>query len=234
MQEYNDFPELIDPRLIERVAKFGTATLSDGIQGLGVLRDGCMDSSMLPVDESSKMIGTACTVETQDGDNFPIHVAIYMGKPGYVLVVDGKGYMDRAYLGDLMAGSAKAIGFEGIVVDGCVRDKVGLKELGIPVFSKGFMQRSPIKKGPGKINIPIMCSGVKINPGDLVVGDYDGVIVIPRDKIEEVVIAAEKKAAYEEKRRIAIDDYAIRRQKGLDLPNLAPDWVIEMMKKNQA
>jgi len=231
MQEYKELPELIDPALIERVSKFGTATLSDGIQGLGVLRDGCMDASMLPVDDASRMIGTACTVETKDGDNFPIHVAIYMGKPGYVLVVDGKGYMDRAYLGDLMAGASKAIGFSGIVVDGCVRDKPGLKELGIPVFAKGFMQRSPIKKDAGKINTPIVCAGVQVNPGDLVVGDYDGVIVIPRDRIEEVVVAAEKKAAYEEKRREAIDDYTKRREAGLELPNLAPQWVLDMMKK---
>ena len=232
MQEYNDFPELIDAKLIERASKFGTATLSDGIQGLGVLRDGCMDASILPVDDSSVMIGTACTVETKDGDNFPIHVAIYMGKPGYVLVIDGKGCQERAYLGDLMSGASKAIGFNGIVVDGLVRDKTGLKALKIPVFSKGYMQRSPIKRDRGKINTPIMCAGAQVNPGDLVVGDHDGVIVIPRDKIEGVLMAAEKKAAYEEKRRIAIDDYSERRAAGrTDLPNLAPQWVLDMQKK---
>ncbi|PKL07294.1 MAG: S-adenosylmethionine--2-demethylmenaquinone methyltransferase [Spirochaetae bacterium HGW-Spirochaetae-9] len=232
MNDYNDLPELLDAALVEKASKFGTATLADGMQGLGIVNDGCMDVAMMPVDESSVMVGTACTVETKDGDNFPIHVAIYMGKPGYVLVVDGKGFEDRAYLGDLMAGASKAIGFNGIVVDGCIRDKTGLKELQIPVFAKGYIQRSPIKKDKGKINVPIVCAGVPVNPGDLVVGDYDGVVVIPRDRIEEVLAAADKKAAYEEKRRIAIDDYARRRAEGQsELPNLAPQWVIDMQAK---
>ncbi|TXT47542.1 MAG: Dimethylmenaquinone methyltransferase [Spirochaetes bacterium] len=232
MQDYNELPELIDEAVLERVRKFGTATLADGMIGLGIHRDGCMDASMMPVDETSYMIGTACTVETQDGDNFPIHVAIYMSKPGYVLVVDGKGYQDRAYLGDLMGGAAKAIGLNGIVMDGCVRDKVGLRELGIPVFSKGFMQRGPAKKDKGKINNSISCAGVKVNPGDLVVGDYDGVVVIPRDRIEGVLAAAEKKSAYEDKRREAIAEYARLREEGKSpLPNLAPQWVIDMLGK---
>jgi regulator of RNase E activity RraA len=231
MQDYNELPELIDEAVLARVRKFGTATLADGMIGLGIQRDGCMDASMMPVDETSYMIGTACTVETQDGDNFPIHVAIYMSKPGYVLVVDGKGYEDRAYLGDLMGGAAKAIGLSGIVIDGCVRDKVGLRELGIPVFSKGLMQRGPAKKDKGKINNPISCAGVKVNPGDLVVGDYDGVVVIPRDRIEEVLAAAEKKSAYEDKRREAIAEYARIRKEGGELPNLAPQWVIDMLGK---
>lgn len=231
MQDYNELPELLDEALLERVRKFGTATLADGMIGLGIPRDGCMDASMMPVDETSYMIGTACTVETQDGDNFPIHVAIYMSKPGYVLVVDGKGYQDRAYLGDLMGGAAKAIGLAGLVVDGCVRDKVGLRELGIPVFSKGYMQRGPAKKDKGRINNPVTCAGARVNPGDLVVGDYDGVVVIPRDRIEEVLAAAEKKSAYEDKRREAIAEYARLREIGGELPNLAPQWVTDMLAK---
>lgn len=231
MQDYNELPELLDEALLERVRKFGTATLADGMIGLGIPRDGCMDASMMPVDETSYMIGTACTVETQDGDNFPIHVAIYMSKPGYVLVVDGKGYQDRAYLGDLMGGAAKAIGLAGLVVDGCVRDKVGLRELGIPVFSKGYMQRGPAKKDKGRINNPVTCAGARVNPGDLVVGDYDGVVVIPRDRIEEVLAAAEKKSAYEDKRREAIAEYARLRETGGELPNLAPQWVTDMLAK---
>ena len=117
------------------------------------------------------MVGTACTVDTEDGDNFPVHVAIYQGKPGYVLVVAGKGYTERAYMGDLMGSAADAIGLAGIVVDGYVRDKTGLAALDIPIYAKGFMQRSPLKKGPGEINTIVTCAGVKVAPGDRVVGD---------------------------------------------------------------
>lgn len=230
MQDYHELPELINNDVLARASKFGSATLCDGMKDLGVLRDGCMDASMMPIDESMKMIGTACTVETADGDNFPIHVAIYQGRPGYVLIIDGKGYTEKPYMGDLMGSAANAIGFNGIVVDGYVRDKIGLKETKLPIFCKGFMQRSPAKKGPGKINTIIMCAGVEVNPGDLVVGDCDGVTVVPRHLIEKVLEAAEKKIAYEEKRRVAIREYEKCRKRNATLPNLAPDWVLEMMK----
>ena len=226
---YKALPPFVDSSLVERAARLSTAALCDGMKNLGIERDGCMDAAIMPVDESMRMIGTAATVETAVGDNFPIHVAIYQCKPGYVLLVDGKAYTERAYLGDLMGGSAKAIGIEGVVVDGFVRDRVGLKEIGMPVFARGFMQRSPDKIGPGTINMPIRCGGVAVNPGDLVVGDYDGVTVIPRDKIETVLEAAENKLAYEEQRQISIDEYERCRMAGEPLPQLAPSWVVKMM-----
>lgn len=230
-ENYMPLPDLIPPEIIDRVSKLSTAQLSDGMNGLGIFRNGCMDASMMPVDSSMRVIGTAYTVSTEDGDNFPIHVAIYQGKPGYVLVVDGKAYTERAYMGDLMVGAAKAIGLNGIVLDGYVRDKEGLKELGLPVYSKGFMQRSPDKKGPGKINVPVYCAGVIVNPGDLVVGDYDGVTVIPRERIPEVLEKAEKKAEYEVKRQETIENYAKCRKEGKELPDIAPAWVTEMLNK---
>lgn len=228
---YKPLPELISQDIIDRVSKLNTAQLCDGMEGMGIFRNGCMDASMMPVDSSMRMVGTAYTVSTEDGDNFPIHVAIYQGKPGYVLVVDGKAYTERAYMGDLMVGAAKAIGLNGIVVDGYVRDREGLKELGLPVFSKGFMQRSPAKKGPGKINAPVNCAGVIVNPGDLVIGDYDGITVIPREHILEVLEKAEKKADYEKKREEAIENYAKCRAEGKELPDIAPSWVTEMLNK---
>lgn len=226
---YKELPPLVDSTLVERAARLSTAALCDGMKGLGIERDGCMDGVIMPVDESMRMVGTAATVETEMGDNFPIHVAIYQCRPGYVLLVDGKAYQERAYFGDLMGGSAKAVGIEGVVVDGFVRDKIGLKEIGLPVFSRGFMQRSPDKVGPGTINLPIRCGGVAVNPGDLVVGDHDGVTVIPREKIEAVLDAAESKLAYEEQRRVSIDEYERCRKAGLPLPQLAPPWVVKMM-----
>ena len=102
MNEYYDLPKLIDPALIQRASQFGSAELADGMKGLGIPQDGCLDASILPIDEHTKMVGTAYTVDTKDGDNFPIHVAIYSGKPGYVLMVDGKGYQVR-YMEQLVA-----------------------------------------------------------------------------------------------------------------------------------
>ena len=227
--QYYELPERIPEEIIERVKKLSPAQLCDGMASLGIERNGCMDADLLPLDDGKLMVGTACTVDTEDGDNFPIHVAIYQGKPGYVLVVAGKGYTERAYMGDLMGGAAAAIGLSGIVIDGYVRDKVGLAALDIPVYAKGFMQRSPAKKGPGEINTVVTCAGVKVAPGDLVVGDYDGVTVIPRGRIEEVLAAAEKKGDYELKRRDAIDNYRKCREEGRELPNLAPAWVTEML-----
>ncbi|MDT4762649.1 RraA family protein [Sphaerochaeta sp. PS] len=231
MEHYFALPPLVDDIYLEKASQFGSANLCDGMKGLGIPNDGCMEASMLPVDENLSMVGTACTVETQDGDNFPIHVAIYQGKPGYVLVVDGKGYMGKAYMGDLMGGAAKAIGFEGVVVDGCVRDRLGLKAMQLPVFSKGIMPRGPGKTGPGKINTTIMCAGITVHPGDLVVGDCDGVAVVPRDRIEEVLQATQKKVSYEIDRRIAISKYEECRKNHTELPNLAPSWVTEMLSK---
>ncbi len=231
MNDYLPLPEPIPQALIDRAAKLSTAQLCDGMNGLGIPGDGCLDSRILPVHDTMKFVGTACTVETEEGDNFPIHVAIYQGKPGYVLMVAGGGYDKRAYMGDLMAGAAHAVGFAGVVVDGCVRDKVGLAELGLPIFARGFMQRSPVKQNPGRINGEVSCGGVRVAPGDLVFGDYDGVTVVPRERLEEVLERAEKKSAYEVKRRAVIEDYREKRLAGLPLPVLAPDWVLEMLNK---
>lgn len=231
MSEYYPYPELIPEEVVERAKRYGAAELADGMKGLGILNDGCMEASILPIDENTKLIGTAVTVETGDGDNFPIHVALYQGKPGYVLVIDGKGYKEKGYLGDLIGGAAKAVGLEGIVIDGYVRDRIGLKEMQLPVYSKGFMQRGPSKVGPGKINTSILCGGVHVNPGDLVVGDGDGITIVPRDRIEEVFAAAEKKTVYEEKRRETIAKYEECVKKGEEPPELAPQWVLDMLKK---
>lgn len=228
--KYNKMPDLISAEIIERVSKLSPALICDGMKDLGIINDGCMDASILPLDETKVMIGTAYTVDTELGDNFPIHLAIYQGKPGYVLLVSGKGYQEKAYIGDLIGGAADAIGLTGIVVDGYVRDKLGLKELEIPIYSKGLMQRGPGKKGPGEINTTVMCGGIKVEPGDLVFGDCDGVTIIPRDRIEEVLEKAEEKNAYEEIRKNQIAEYRRCLLEGEDLPDLVPGWVNDMLK----
>lgn len=230
-ENYKDLPALISEDIIERVKRLSPALLCDGMQKLGIKRNGCMDADMRPIDESKVMIGTACTVDTEDGDNFPIHVALYRSKPGYVLVVAGKGYKERAYIGDLIGAAADAIGVNGIVVDGYVRDKIGLSELNVSVYSRGLLPCSPSKKGPGKINTPVHCAGIDVNPGDLIVGDCDGVTVVPRERINEVLELAEKKNEYEVKRRQVISEYIKCLEEGKELIDIEPEWVKELMKK---
>ena len=230
----NPSAPLIDNETIERVKKLSVPLLLDGVKAakLDIVNDGCMEAEINPVDVSMKVVGTALTVETSDGDNFPIHVASYSQEgDGYVMVIDGKGYSGRAYLGDLIMGACQAAGFEGIVIDGYTRDKEGCSELGFPVYSMGSMPRGPIKKNEGNINTTITCAGVKVAPGDLVVGDADGVCVIPREYINIVLEEAEKKLAYELKRRVVIEQYRKAKQDGSPRPVLAPSWVLDMLSK---
>ncbi|OPL08685.1 MAG: S-adenosylmethionine--2-demethylmenaquinone methyltransferase [delta proteobacterium ML8_F1] len=228
--KYYQKPERIDATIMERVKKLSPAQLCDGMKTLEIVGDGCMDVGILPVDDQKVMVGTVCTISTDEGDNFPIHVAVYEPSEGYVMVIDGKGYQGRAYLGDLIGAAANAVGYDGIVVDGCVRDKEGLKNLDIPIFARGFMQRGPSKKGPGEINSTIFCGGIRVEPGDLIMGDCDGVAVVPRDRILDVLEKAEAKKDYEVDRRKKIAEYEKRRNAGETLPEIAPQWVIDMKK----
>lgn len=227
-----NIPALLPEDVIARAKKLNPALLCDGMKAVGgIPHDGCMEAAMMPVNQNVTMVGTAYTVKTANGDNFPIHVATYNGGSGYVLVVDGGGYRERAYLGDLIMGAAQAVGYEGIVVDGCVRDTIGCRELGFPVYSKGVIQDGPVKKDPGEINVPVVCGGISVNPGDLVVGGADGVTVVPRDKVYEVLEKAEAKAEYEENRDKTIAEYRRRKEAGEVLPELAPQWVLDMLKE---
>ncbi len=228
----NTCAPLLDESVIARCRNLGVALLLDGAKAadIDIPNGGCMSADINPVDRGMFVVGTALTVETQEGDNFPIHVASY-SQPGdgYVMVIDGKGYDGRAYLGDLIMGACQAAGFEGVVIDGYTRDRDGNIELGFPVYSKGFMPRGPIKKNEGNINTTIFCGGVKVDPGDLVVGDSDGVCVIPREFISVVLEKAEEKLEYEHKRTKTIADYREARKNGTPLPNLAPQWVLDML-----
>ena len=230
----NPCAPLLPAEIIERAQKLNVPLLLDGVKAahLPIQNDGCMCAAINPVARGMRVVGTALTVETKDGDNFPIHVASYAFRPdGYVMVIDGKGYDGRAYFGDLIMGACQAAGFAGMVIDGYTRDKDGNLELNFPVYSRGSMPRGPIKKEEGNINTPIECGGVKVAPGDLVVGDSDGVCVIPREYIETVLAEAEKKQAYETKREETIAAYRKARIEGGELPQLAPQWVLDMLKE---
>ncbi len=228
----NKFPELIDQEIVDEALKFGTAMLADGLTASGIDKDQVLHSSIMPVLSTMKFAGTAITVATTEGDNFPIHLALYQSKPGYVMCIDGKGYTERALMGDVMLGIADAIGLNGVVIDGAIRDRNGLEELGFPVFARAYNQNSPYKKDHGSINEIIKCGGVTVRPGDLVVGDGDGVVVVPVEKIEEVLVASRKKDEYEIERQSSMKKYKeMRLSKEDNLPNLAPKWVLDMISK---
>jgi regulator of RNase E activity RraA len=225
------YPELLSDEIIQRAAQFDAANVCDGMVGLGIPREGCMDGNILGADRKWKIVGTAITVETSEGDNLPIHVALYNSKPGYVMVIDGKGDKNYPYFGDIMMNIGKAVGFKGMIVDGFTRDREASIELGFPIFSRGFMPRGPAKKNPGSINKPIFCGGVRVCPGDLVIADYDGVCVVPRARIDEALTGAANKIAKESKRRATIKAFNEKKAAGgkWDPMELAPQWVLDML-----
>lgn len=230
----NKCAPLLSAEIIERAKKLNVPLLLDGVKAanIEIANGGCMDASISPAARGMKVVGTAMTVESDQGDNFPIHVASYsVEEDGYVMVIDGKGYSGRCYFGDLIMGACQAAGFAGMVIDGYTRDRDGNIDLNFPVYSKGFMPRGPIKKNEGNINTAIFCGGVKVEPGDLVVGDSDGVCVIPKEYIETVLEEAEKKQIYEENRVKTILAYRKAKEAGTGLPQLAPQWVLNMLKE---
>ncbi|MFT4415445.1 RraA family protein [Fredinandcohnia humi] len=149
--------------------------------------------SIKPLKENHYLVGRAFTVKMPVGDNAMVLKAIKEAKPLDVLVVDVKGDTYRAIAGDFVVGMAKALGLGGIVVDGVIRDSNGIKELDFPVFCKGTTVAASGKYGNGEINVPISCGGASINPGDLIVGDADGVVVIPKSIENDVLSKAKEK-----------------------------------------
>ncbi|TQR18431.1 RraA family protein [Psychrobacillus vulpis] len=192
----------LSEELIQRVKRLSSSLISDGM--------GCtvsMDYTIKPVAPANKIVvGTALTVSVGPGDNVCLHKAVPLGEKGYILVVDGKGDTKNALLGELIATAAKKAGYEGIIVDGLARDQGALRRLDFPVYCKGFIPNGPLKGESGQINTAILCGGVSVRPGDLIVGDDDGVVVIPRENAEEIIRKAEMKAEYEEKRRQEIQN----------------------------
>ena len=143
------------------------------------------------------LLGTALTVRTRPGDNLMIHKALQLGKPGDVLVIDGGGATDRALFGDIMKNVAKMRGFAGVVIDGAIRDAGAYREDSFPCYARGVCHRGPYKDGPGEINVPVSIGGMVVMPGDIVVGDDDGVVFIAPSEAKVVAEASRKKALSE-------------------------------------
>lgn len=156
------------------------------------------DIVMMNADLSTKMIGPALTVRTRPGDNLVVHKALSMIQPGDVLVIDAGGDLTNAIIGEIMVTAAIAKGLAGLVVHGAIRDAGTLRAGSLPVFARGVTHRGPYKDGPGEVNVPINLGGMVVEPGDLIVGDADGVVSIPFDAVADVHTAAAAKLASEE------------------------------------
>lgn len=167
-----------------------------------------LDAGIEPIAEGTELVGTALTVKASPGDNLIIHRAIAMAEPGDVLIIDGDGYLGAAYLGELMCTSCAANGLAGIVIDGAIRDRAEIAAMGFPVYARGVHPQGPLKKDPGSINVPIACAGVPVNPGDVVVGDGDGVTVVPRAAAADIAERAQAKVDSEAEARARLEDGA--------------------------
>ncbi|MEO7743147.1 MAG: hypothetical protein ABIR98_09440 [Usitatibacter sp.] len=189
--------ERVAPDIVARASEFAASILAD-VAG----RRGTLDGRIAPVSPSMRMAGPAFTIEVRAGDNLMIHTAMALAKPGDVLVIDGKADRGCALMGSIMINACKKLGLAGVVIDAAVRDTEELRELGFPVYAVGANPNGPTKFVPGRINWPISCGGVAVSPGDLVVGDADGVVVVEREKAATLLDAAARKVT-EERARIA-------------------------------
>lgn len=171
-----------------------TATLHEAGGRIGVL-----PSAIKPVAATFRVCGPAVTVHSPGGDNLWLHRALYVARPGDVLVVHVSGDYDFGYWGEIMSCAAKARGLAGLVIDGCVRDGGILADFGLPVFARGLCIRGTGKDygARGWVNFPVVFGDLTVNAGDLIVGDTDGVVAIPRERAEEVVAAAGQREAKE-------------------------------------
>ncbi|TQM36755.1 RraA family protein [Pseudonocardia cypriaca] len=186
------------PDDIRRLGEVPTANVGDALARMTVI-----DGIRL-VTERCELLGNALTVDVRAGDNLAIHRALDDAHPGDVLVVNGHGDTTRALIGDLIGEIMISAGVTGAVIDGAVRDVRALSELGLTVYARAVTPAGPFKDGPGSIGVPVAVGGVVVAPGDVIVGDADGVVVVPRRRVEEVLGSVDGIVAKEEALRQAV------------------------------
>jgi RraA family protein len=176
------------PEVLETLRGLAVSLLSDNMARVsGTI-------GLLPYHKARPMAGTAVTVRTRPGDNLAIHRAFDFCRPGDVLVIDGGGDLTQALMGEIMATYAESLGVQGLVIDGAIRDVSALSEHHFPVYARGATHRGPYKNGPGEVNVPVTVGGMVVHPGDIIVGDADGVLAISPDDVMAVIEGAKRQA----------------------------------------
>jgi 4-hydroxy-4-methyl-2-oxoglutarate aldolase len=200
-----------DADLVKRLGALGVSTVHEAYG-----RFGLMKPYLRPVWTGAEAAGTAVTVLAQPGDNWMIHVAVEQCRPGDMLVVGCTADNTDGMFGELLATSLKARGVVGLVIDAGCRDVKVLREMGFPVWSRAISAKGTVKATPGAVNVPVVCAGINIHPGDAVIADEDGVVVVQRKYATDVVAKAEKRHADEEGKRRQLASGVL----GLDMYNM--------------
>ena len=185
-----------DPALLEAFRGLPSSNINDEMNRLFCMHDYIR---LLNPEKARPLLGTAITVKAPIGDNLFFHQALDMAQPGDIIVVDGGSGCNRSLAGEIMMRFACMKGLAGIVVDGCLRDWDGIETLDMPIYAKGVTPQGPFKFGPGEVNVPIACGGQVVFPGDILVGDKDGIVVIRQQDAPAVAEVAQKKKAGEDK-----------------------------------
>ena len=182
-----------EPSLVARFRGMPVANIDDNMG-----RIAAVDSAIVPIGKG-QLLGTAFTIRVPQGDHLMFHAAMDLAKPGDVIMIDAGGFEERAIFGELMAAYCKTRGIAGIVCDGAIRDRDGISKMeNFPVYARSAIPNGPYKNGPGEINVPVVIGGKTVHPGDIVVGDEDGVIIVPPEfaaEIADAVLETEKKEA---------------------------------------
>lgn len=194
--------------LVARLSTFPTPDISDRMNRMYTVSTDIKNRT-----GSARVCGPACTVQVYPGDNLMVHKALDVAQPGDVVVVYAGNSMN-GIVGDMIAAKAKHRGIQGFIVDGLIRDVQGIREVDLPVFARGVTPIGPLHRGPGELNFPVSCGGVVVRPGDVVVGDENGVVVVAQDFLFDVVTRLEERSA-------ALEEYTAKVRRG----EFSNDWV---------
>jgi RraA family protein len=181
-----------DKELVEGFRGLPVANIADEMN-----RFFCVDARIKPYNDKP-LLGPAFTVKTRVADNLMLHKALELAQPGDVIIVDAQGDLANSITGEIMMTQAAVNGLAGVVIDGAIRDSEAMKDLDMAVFAAGVTPKGPYKDGPGEINVPVTCGGVVVNPGDIVVGDADGIVIISPEDAPIILEKSKAKLAKEQ------------------------------------